>query len=131
MAGFHIVRRLVRIAAAAFLAVAACAHAQSPLAAGEFEWRFSIKANQTASSNITARNVCRQPHRFEIVMQELPPFMRVQGETMFSVPPSGQHMVPVQFDSTGLSPGMHEGRVNIHCLTCRTEKTCSQDYQRL
>ncbi|HMF89054.1 MAG TPA: S8 family serine peptidase [Candidatus Angelobacter sp.] len=98
---------------------------------GEFEWRFSIKQNQTASSNITAHNACRQPHRFEIVMQGLPAFMRVQGETAFLVPPLSQHVVPVQFDSTGQSLGQHEGQVVIHCLTCRTEKTCSQDYQRL
>src|SRR5262245_29978371 len=64
-------------------------------------------------------------------MQGLPAFMRVQGETAFLVPPLSQHVVPVQFDSTGLSLGLHEGRVAIHCLTCRTEKTCSQDYQRL
>src|SRR5262245_27575581 len=64
-------------------------------------------------------------------MQGLPAFMRVQGETAFLVPPLSQHVVPVQFDSTGLSLGLHDGRVAIHCLTCRTEKTCSQDYQRL
>jgi subtilisin family serine protease len=108
-------------------------HAQIPgqTPGGWFEWRFSMKQNQTASSNITASNACRQPHRFEIVMQGLPPFMRLQGETAFLVPPLSQHVVPVQFDSNGLSLGLHEGRVAIHCLTCRTEKTCSQDYQLL
>src|SRR5262245_47164964 len=64
-------------------------------------------------------------------MQGLPAFMRVQGETAFLVPPLSQHVVPVQFDSTGQSLGQHEGQVVINCLTCRTEKTCSQDYQRL
>jgi subtilisin family serine protease len=103
-------------------------HAQTP---GEFEWRFSIQQNQTASSNITAQNTCRQAHHFEIVAQGLPPFLHLQGDSTFLVPPLSQHVVPVQFDSTGLSLGLHEGQVVIHCLTCRTEKTCSQDYQRL
>jgi subtilisin family serine protease len=129
--GLYVIRRgLARLAALSLLGASVCAWAQSA-AGGEFEWRFSIKANQTASSNITAHNVCRQPHRFEIVTQELPSFMRLLGAAGFQVQPLGQSMVPVQFDSTGLSLGMHEGRVTIHCLTCRTEKTCSQDYQRL
>lgn len=124
-------RGFVRLAAVSLLAAAVCAQGQSALAGGEFEWRFAIKANQTASSTIAAHNVCRQPHRFEIFAQELPSFMRLQGESGFLVQPSSQHTVPVQFDSTGLSLGMHEGRVTIHCVDCRTEKTCSQDYQRL
>src|SRR5262249_41077009 len=66
-----------------------------------------------------------------IVAQNLPAFVRLQGEAAFLVPPLSQHAVPVQFDGTGLSLGLHEGQVVIHCLTCRTEKTCSQDYQRL
>jgi hypothetical protein len=101
-------------------------------AGGEFEWRFTIKANHKASSNIEARNICRKPQRFEIVMQDLPTFMLLQGAPDFLVPPLSQHMVPVQFDSTGLTTGLHEGRVSIRCVTCRkTEATCSQDFQRL
>jgi subtilisin family serine protease len=120
------------MSALCLLTGAALAQAQNPLAAGgEFEWRFSMKANQTASSTIAANNICRQPHRFEIVTQDLPSFMRLQGESGFLVQPLGQHAFPVQFDSHGLSLGLHEGRVIIRCLTCRTEKTCSQDYQRL
>jgi subtilisin family serine protease len=119
---------IVWLATLLSLAGSASLHAQTP---GEFEWRFSIKQNQIASSNITAQNICRQPHRFEIVMQGLPAFLHLQGESAFPVPPLSQHVVPVQFDSTGLSLGLHEGQVVIHCLTCRTEKTCSQDYQRL
>ncbi len=100
-------------------------------AGGWFEWRFTIKANHRASSNITARNICRKPQRFEIVMQDLPTFMLLQGEPGFLVPPGSQHLVPVQFDSTGLATGLHEGWVSIKCVTCRTEATCSQDFQRL
>jgi hypothetical protein len=97
----------------------------------EFEWRFSIKQNQTASSNIQARNICRRPHRFEVETEGLPAFMSLQGTPGFLVQPQSQYLLPVQFNSAGLSIGLHEGRVVIHCLTCREEKTCSQDYQRL
>lgn len=97
----------------------------------EFEWRFSIKQNQTASSNIQASNICRQPHRFVIETQGLPAFMSLQGASGFTVPPQSQYLLPVQFNSAGLSLGLHEGRVVIRCLSCREEKTCSQDYQRL
>ena len=64
-------------------------------------------------------------------MQDLPTFMLLQGEPGFLVPPGSQHLVPVQFDSTGLATGLHEGWVSIKCVTCRTEATCSQDFQRL
>jgi len=97
----------------------------------EFEWRFSIKQNQTASSNIQARNICRRPHRFEVETQGLPAFMSLQGAPGFLVQPQSQYLLPVQFNSGGLNAGLYEGRVAIHCLTCREEKTCSQDYQRL
>ena len=97
----------------------------------EFDWHFNIKANSTASSEIEARNTCRKPQTFEIVMQGLPPFMRVLGEPTFLVPPGGLHQVPVKFDSTGLSAGLHEGNVVVRCVTCRSEVTCHTDHQML
>ena len=97
----------------------------------EFDWRFSIKANSTASSNIEARNICRKPQRFEIVMQGLPAFVHVLGEPGILVPPGAANQVPVKFDSTGLSAGLHEGKVVVRCVTCRTEPTCTTDHQVL
>jgi subtilisin family serine protease len=118
----------------ALLALASLARAQerpATTAGGEFEWRFTIKANQTATSSISAQNICRQRHQFEIMTGDLPAFMRLLGEPGFPVQPHSEHSVPVQFDGTGLSPGLHEGKVIIKCLTCRAEKGCSQDFQRL
>jgi Subtilase family len=100
-------------------------------AAGELQWRFSVKANTKASSTITAHNICRRPHEFEVVTQDLPVFMRLLAEPAFQVQPRTDHLFPVQFDATGLSPGLHEARVVIKCLTCHNEKTCSQDFQTL
>jgi hypothetical protein len=100
-------------------------------AGGEYEWRFKIKANQTASSNIQALNICKRTHRFEIDTQSLPSFMHLQGPPGFQVEAKSEHLVPVQFDSTGLLDGLHEAHVLIRCTTCRTESTCNQDFQRL
>ncbi len=112
---------------------ASLAQAQLPAVPGvsEFDWRFSIKANSTASSNIEARNICRKPQRFEIVMQGLPSFVRVLGEPGLLVAPGTANQVPVKFDSTGLSAGLHEGKVVVRCVTCRTEPTCTTDHQVL
>jgi len=97
----------------------------------EFNWTFSIKANGTASSTIEAKNICRRPQRFEIVMPSVPAFMRVLGEPGFLVPPGTAYQVPVKFDSTGLSAGMHEAKVIVKCVTCRSEVTCVTDHQVL
>jgi subtilisin family serine protease len=98
---------------------------------GEYEWRFTIKANQKAPSNIQARNLCNKTHRFEIATESLPSFMSLQGAPGFQVEAKTEHSVPVQVDSTGLLDGLHEAHLLIRCVTCRSESTCSQDYQRL
>jgi len=98
---------------------------------GEYEWRFTIKANQKASSNIQARNLCNKTHRFEITTESLPSFMSLQGAPGFQVEAKTVYSVPVQVDSTGLLDGLHEAHVLIRCATCRSEPTCGQDYQRL
>jgi subtilisin family serine protease len=99
--------------------------------ASQFDWRFSVKPNQVVSSNITAENICRHRHRFEIDSRELPPFMRLAGEPGSNVDPHGQHNFPVKFDSTGLAAGVYEGVVAIKCVTCKRESGCTQDRELL
>jgi hypothetical protein len=98
---------------------------------GEYEWRFTIKANQKASSNIQTRNVCSRTHRFEIATESVPSFMSLQDAPGFQVEAKSEHLLPVQFDSTGLLDGLHEAHVLIRCTTCRSEPTCTQDSQKL
>lgn len=115
-----------------WIAVRASGQGQSaPASSGnEFEWRFSIKANQTVSSNITAENQCKRRNRFEIDAQHLPLFMRLVGDSSFTVESHRTRSVPVQFDSTGLAAGKYEGVVVIRCVTC-LGTGCAQDRQLL
>ena len=116
----------------AFLtAVAAAGQAQPAASEGnEFDWRFSIKPNQVVSSNITAENKCRRRNRFEIDTQHLPAFIRLLGDSNFSVESHKTHSLPVQFDSTGLAAGKYTGEIVIRCVTCR-QNGCAQDRQQL
>lgn len=107
----------------------ATARPQRP-AGGDFEWRFSLKQNQVAPSNITARNSCFKRHRFQVELQNLP-FMRLLDSPTFSVNPRNQYSLRVEFDSTGFAAGEYQGAVLIKCATCRGEKGCTQDFQRL
>ncbi len=98
---------------------------------GVFEWRFTVKANQTASSQITADNICFKRHRFEVETASLPPFMRLLGDAHASVDSLHKHDFPVEFSSKGLAPGEHQGVVVIKCLTCLQEKGCTVDREML
>jgi subtilisin family serine protease len=116
------------------LALGAAASAQvqpGPNASGEFDWRFTIKLNQVASSNITAENVCKQRHRFEIDTHELPPFLRLLSEPGADVESHSRHVFPVEFDSNGLKAGDYQGTVFVHCINCKRESGCVQDRQIL
>src|SRR5438034_10271033 len=66
------------------------------------EWRFTIKTNQTATSQITADNTCHKRHRFEVDAQNLPSFMHLLGDPHFLVDSHRKHDFPVQLNSQGL-----------------------------
>ncbi len=101
--------------------------AQAPeTAPGEMEWRFTLARNKTANSTISAENICRGRHEFHLDPVNLP-FMEFLAPVDFSVSPRQTHTVPVRFDTTGLSPGLYQGRVNILCASCRREPGCKQD----
>jgi len=117
--------------------VALCILTASPAAlaqvtqtpSGDFEWRFAVRPNIKVKSTITAHNRCRGRHQFEMELQNLR-FMRLQ-ETSFQVGGGQDHVVPVEFDSTGLAGGLYQGTVIIKCTSCRREPTCTQDRERL
>ena len=95
-------------------------------APGEMEWRFTLPRNKTADSTISAENICRGRHEFHLDPVNLP-FMQFLATVDFSVRPRQTHTVPVRFDTTGLAPGLYQGRVNILCTSCRREPGCTQD----
>ncbi|HEY6968840.1 MAG TPA: S8 family serine peptidase [Candidatus Angelobacter sp.] len=132
MAGWktHFGRVCGTVAYALSMALGAAGQAQLAPEANEFDWRFSVKPNQVVSSNITAENKCRRRNRFEVDTQHLPSFMRLVGDSGFSVESHKTHSLPVQFDSTGLAAGKYEGEVVIRCVTC-LQNGCEQDRQLL
>lgn len=116
---------LVALAASLFL-LAQRAGAQS-----DFEWRVQLRVNIVAPSNIEATNAsCHRTHRFQVEPERLP-FMRLLGESTFSVSPGSQHRVPVEFDTRNIKPGQYEAVVKVKCLTCRSEPGCREDHKNL
>ncbi len=92
-------------------------------------WAVSLPQNTTAASTITVANQCRNNHEFQIQAINVPfltlsvPRVQVAG---------GQTQVTsVQFNTSGMTPGVHQGQVNVVCLTCRREPTCTQDREVL
>lgn len=99
-------------------------------AGGEFEWRFPLKQDTVAPSNIEAENICFKTHTFQVEPETLP-FMRLMGPSSFSVNPGQSHKVPVQFDTRNMKPGQYEAVIKVRCMTCRGEKGCRQDHKDL
>lgn len=95
-------------------------------APSEMEWRFTLARNKKADTTISAENICHGSHQFHLEPVNLP-FMQFLATVDFSVPPRKTHTVPVRFDTTGLAPGLYQGRVNILCTSCRREPGCTQD----
>jgi hypothetical protein len=100
---------------------------QGPIAS---DWIFSVKQDQVAQSDITARNICFKRHRFQVELQNLP-FMKLLGPATFQVNAGSEYKDPVRIDATGLKPGDYEGTAVVICETCPKEKGCTQDRQNL
>lgn len=120
-----------RILSSIFVLLSFAALAKAQAGSGEFEWRFTIKLNQVASSNVTADNICRQRHRFEIDTAHLPAFVHLVNESGADVESHAKHAFPVKFDSSGLAAGEYQGLVLINCVDCKRENGCTQDRQTL
>ena len=101
-----------------------------PQVPADSEWSFSVKEDQTAQSDITARNICFKRHRFHIELQNLP-FMKLVGNSTFQVNAGSEYKTPVSIDARGLKPGDYEGTAVVMCETCPKEKGCTQDRQNL
>jgi PKD domain-containing protein len=95
----------------------------------EVEWRLSLQANQTKPGSIVANNKCNQPQRFAVASQQFPAFMRLNGDWTFDVGAHSQRPVAVQFDTSGLKAGEHEGTVVVTCITCQGNPDCAQNRQ--
>lgn len=94
----------------------------------QVNWSFSIQADRTFPSHITAENICSQRHRFEIAGWPL--FLRPAGDSSADIDSHAQHDFPVKFDSIGLLPGLYEGTVTIQCVGCKAEN-CTPDHQSI
>ena len=92
----------------------------------EIVWRLSLPANQTKPGTIAANNRCNQPQRWEIVAQPFPAFLHLSGDRTFDVNAHSTRNLPVQFDTTGLKEGEHEGTVIVQCVTCKSPE-CTQE----
>jgi hypothetical protein len=92
----------------------------------EIVWRLSIQPNQVKSVAIAASNNCNQPQRWEVASQPFPAFMHLSGDSSFDVNAHSRRELPVQFDSSGLKEGEHEGTVIVRCVTCKPTE-CKSD----
>lgn len=92
----------------------------------EIVWRLSLPPNQTKPGTIVANNQCNQPQRWEVVSQPFPAFLHLSGDRTFDVSAHSKRELPVQFDSTGLKEGEHEGTVIVQCVTCKLPE-CNQN----
>ncbi|HEV2962041.1 MAG TPA: PKD domain-containing protein [Candidatus Angelobacter sp.] len=80
--------------------------------------RLSLQQNQAKSLNIAAKNNCNQTQRWEVVSQPFPAFMHLAGDWSFDVNAHSKRDFPLEYNSSGLKEGEHEGTVIVRCVTC-------------
>lgn len=105
----------------------------APLAAlgqGTPAWDVTMAADRQAASTLTVENRCFRPHNLRVTTEHLP-FLELLGEPQLRVPPQSSSTLPVRFNTAGLQPGRYSGVVIITCLTCRSERGCTQDRDQL
>ncbi len=102
-------------------------YAQEPTE--QLAWDVKLASNFRANSNLTVQNRCKKKHKFRISLEDIN-FMRF-AVTELEVKGRKDKVVPVIFDTTGLTPNIYNGRVVVTCLTCRKELTCTQDRELL
>lgn len=92
-------------------------------------WNVTLESDRTARSNITVQNRCKKTHNFEIKLQNIS-FLEIE-QTEVKVKGGKDKIVPVMFNTTGLTPRIYEGTVLVICLSCSKEPTCTQDRETL
>lgn len=92
-------------------------------------WNVTLKANQTAPSNLTVQNRCTNKHTFDIQLQNLS-FLELSKNEV-KVNGGKDFNVPVRFNTANLEPNRYEGQVLVICKTCPKEPTCTQDREVL
>ena len=89
-----------------------------------------MKTNSQAASTLTIENKCKGPHSFNVgreettfIEYELAAPVRVGGQQSF--------ILPIRFNTAGLNPGKYGGNLQVICLDCKAEPTCTQDRDNL
>jgi hypothetical protein len=78
----------------------------------------SLQANEVKYLNIDAKNDCDQQNRWEVGSEGFPAFMHLNGDQSLDVSPRSKRNFQLQYDSSGLKEGQHEGVFTVRCVTC-------------
>lgn len=92
-------------------------------------WNVTLKTNMRVGSTLTAQNRCKKKHKFEILLENLS-FLEI-SQMEFEVKGGKNKIIPVLFNTTGLSPAVYKGNVIVKCRNCNKEPTCTQDREIL
>jgi hypothetical protein len=93
-------------------------------------WEVTVAANTRARSDIKVRNNCEREHTFTVEPHDLP-YIQLPAPPTITVPGRVVQNMPVTFDTTGMRPGQYEGYLRVKCETCRYDRGCHQDNERL
>lgn len=87
-------------------------------------WRAEAEAGKTDRESFPMRNPCVQPHRFSVKISAK--YLRFDVPTDSVLIAGGSiQSLGVLIDATGLKSQIYRSKIEIACLDCKPDKTCS------
>ncbi len=109
--------RGVRRLAAALLVLAA------PSAAADGGYTFRVAQGEAVESAIVVRNTCQSAHVFRVTAPGTPWVRFAEEVERLRVEGGSSRAVRLRFESAGLAPGVHRGKLVVDCIGCKSEQT--------
>jgi hypothetical protein len=93
-------------------------------------WEVTLKQDAQATSNLEIENLCKGPHHFNVSKEDMA-FLEYSFPGPVKVNGHQSYKLPVRFNANGMAPGLYKGNVEVLCLDCKAESTCTQDRENL
>lgn len=93
-------------------------------------WEVTLKQDAQATSNLEIENLCKNSHHFNVSKEDMA-FLEYAFPGPVKVNGRQSYKLPVRFNANGMTPGVYKGNVEVICLDCKAEGTCTQDRENL
>jgi hypothetical protein len=84
------------------------------------EWNGTLERDTKTTIDFTLTNNCQKASRFRLILKNLP-FIRLPSVFEYDIRGRAKIDTPLEFDTTGMKPGVYQGVVDCICVNCETD----------